>query len=235
MTGPKKRLAWALASTTPLALVILVAIFYVYGTPSFVATLLNRPVTEPTAEEYAVYSAFVDGLFSSGLPFRADQSINGTVCVMNETIPIKNPGYVPLDAAVLGPSDMGEDFFRQNTQTWPLQRRFRASLRVSLVDRATADRAASFGIEETCKPPKRRAEVELKVLPHTSPTGPFPYNTQVSGVLELSRVGFNRRTTLALLYFSYLCGDLCGESGWVVLHKTGGNWAVKEFGSGVVY
>jgi hypothetical protein len=196
MTTPTKRLVWTLALVTSLFAVTVVTVMYVYGLPTVVASLLNRNVQEPAAEDYAVYSAFADGLFSSNQP-GVDRHIsqNSVVYIASETRPMKNPGSIlPLDVAVLGPNDMGEDFFRQNAQAWRLQPRFHARQRVSLVG-----------------------------------GGP------IYGVLRLSRIGFNRRGILALLQYSYRCGELCGQSGWVVLHKTEGNWRIEQFGSRIVY
>ena len=230
-----KRLVWAMAATTALVAVIVVAIVYLCGLPP-AASLLRRPVAEPTPEDYAVYSAFVDGFFSSNQPFRADQSISqdNVVYIVGETRQMRSPGSIlPLEVVALGPNDMGDDFFRQNTHTWLLQPRFHTKLRVVLVGSDMAHRAASFGTEELFEQPKKGEE--LKWLPQASPAGPFPDNPRVSGVLQLSRAGFNWRGTQALLNYSYRCGVLCGQSGWVVLQGAGGDWRIKQFGSGVVY
>jgi hypothetical protein len=195
MTTPTKRLVWALALVTSLFAVTVIAVLYVDGLPPLVSSLLNRTVQEPASEDYAVYSAFVDDLFSSN-QLGVDQrtSRNGVVYIASETRPMKNPGsIVPLDVAILGPNDMGEDFFRQNAQPWHLQPRFHARSKVLLV------------------------------------------SGDNDGVLRLSRIGLNRRGTLALLHYSYRCGMLCGQSGWVVLHKADGHWRIEQFGSRVVY
>jgi hypothetical protein len=236
MTIRTKRLVWALAVTTALLTVTVAAIMYVYGLPPGIASLFSRAVAEPTPEDYAVYSAFVDGFFSSNQPFRADQSINqdNVVYIVGETRQMRSPGSVlPLDVIALGPNDMGEDFFRQNTQAWHLQPRFHTRLKVLLVGGDMVHRARLFGMEELFEQPKKGEA--LKWLPHASPAGPFPDDPRVSGVLQLSRAGFNRRGTLALLNYSYRCGVLCGQSGWVVLQAAGGTWCIKQFGSGVVY
>jgi hypothetical protein len=224
------------AVTTTLVAVTVAAIIDVNGLPPGIASLFNRGVAEPTPEDYAVYSAFLDGFFSSNQPFRADQSISqdNVVYIVGETRQTRSPGSVlPLDVAALGPNSMGDDFFRQNTQTWRLQPRFHTKWRVVLVGSDMAHRAASLGMEELFEQPKKGED--LKWLPHASSAGPFPDDPRVAGVLQLSRVGFNRRGTLALLNYSYRCGVMCGQSGWVVLQKDGGNWRIKQFGSGVVY
>lgn len=236
MTSRPKRLVWVLTVTAVLLAVTVAAIVYIYGLPPGIASFVHRAVAEPTPDDYAVYSAFVDGFFSSDQPFRADQNISpdNVVYIAGETRQMRSPGSVlPLDLVALGPNSMGEDFFRQNTQTWLLQPRFHTKLRVVLVGSDMAHRAASFGMEELFEQPKKGEE--LKWLPHASPSGPFPDNPRGSGVLQLSRTGFNWRGTLALLNYSYRCGVLCGQSGWVVLQRAGGNWHIKQFGSGVVY
>jgi hypothetical protein len=228
-----KRLVWTLAVA---ALLALIAAACVYRPPPTIASWFNRAVAEPRAADYAVYSAVVDGFFSSNQPFREDQTIrpDSVVYIERETQQMRSSGSVlPLEVVALGPNDMGEDFFRQNTQTWPLHPRFHTKLRVVLVGSDMAHRAASFGMEELFEQPKKGEE--LKRLAPASPSGPFPDNPRVSGVLQLSRAGFNWSGTLAILNYSYRCGVLCGQSGWVVLQRTGGNWRIKQFGSGVVY
>jgi hypothetical protein len=233
MTTPIKRLVWGLAIAMPILAATVAVLVYLYGLPPVIASLLNRTVAEATSEDYAAYSAFVDGFFSSRQPFRADQSISQqrVIYIVDETIQMRSPGSIlPLNVAALGPNDMGEDFFRQSARTWRLQPHFQTRLRVLLVGKEMARRAAWSGIEESSGEPKK-GEENLAV-PHAGPSGPFPDDPLVSGVLQLSRAGFNRRGTLALLYYSYVCGDLCGRSGWVVLNKSDGKWHIKEFGPG---
>jgi hypothetical protein len=233
---PPKRLVWALAIATLLVAVTVAALMYVYGVPPVITSLLDRTVTEASSEDYAAYSAFVESFFSSSQPFRADQSIgrDNVVYIVDETLLMRSPGSIlPLDVAALGPSDMGEDFFRQNARTWRLEPHFHARSRLLLVGREMVQRAAWSGAKELYEEPKKGEE--SKWLLHASPAGPFPDDPSVSGVLQVSRIGFNRRGTLALLYYSYRCGFLCGQSGWVVLHRTDGNWRVEQFGLGVVY
>ena len=74
-----------------------------------------------------------------------------------------------------------------------------------------------------------------KGLPHASPERPFRERPEVSGIIQLSRVGLNWRRTAALLYFNYRCGFLCGQSGLVSLRNYDGKWHVEQFGSGMVY
>src|SRR5215813_10714398 len=105
MTGPTRRLVWRLAILAPLLIAATSTAIFQYGLP-FIASWLHRPVTEPMAEDYAVYSAFLDGFFSSNQPFKADQIIgpDSVVYVVGETLPIRSPGSIlPLDIVALGP------------------------------------------------------------------------------------------------------------------------------------
>jgi hypothetical protein len=200
---------------------------YVYALPPTVAA--------PSSDEYAVYSAFVDGFVFSDQPVRVDTRIalDGVVYVVDETLPIKNPGSIlPLEIAALGPNDMGEDFFRENNLAWRLQPRFHARVRVSLVG-ASAARGIALSAKGPADPSAQSREP--KSAPNAGPAVAFSDELAIPGVLRLSRAGFNRSGTLALVYYSYRCGALCGQSGLAVLEKTGGQWHVQHFGSGGIY
>lgn len=45
-------------------------------------------------------------------------------------------------------------------------------------------------------------------------------------ILEFSRVGFSRTSDQALIYFSYVCGPLCGSGNLVYLKKVSGRWQI---------
>ena len=49
-----------------------------------------------------------------------------------------------------------------------------------------------------------------------------------TGLLGLSRVGFNRAHTTAYVYASETCGSLCGNGYSFLLEKVNGTWQVKE-------
>ncbi len=46
------------------------------------------------------------------------------------------------------------------------------------------------------------------------------------GILTFTRVGFNSDGTQALLYWSNICGGLCGEGAYVVMEKHNGQWLI---------
>jgi hypothetical protein len=49
-----------------------------------------------------------------------------------------------------------------------------------------------------------------------------------SGLVVLSRVGFDADEDTALVFVYYRCGDLCGAGGLYVLVKTDGSWKVQD-------
>jgi len=49
-----------------------------------------------------------------------------------------------------------------------------------------------------------------------------------SGLITLSRIGFNRDHTEAFVYDTYSCGGLCGEGNYVVLTKIGSVWWIQD-------
>jgi hypothetical protein len=140
---------------------------------------------------------------------------------------------LPLEVAALGPEDMGQDFFRQNAKSWHLEAQFRSHLKCNVVENRMLHSAAMSGVGDLFAPPKKGDSG--KWLPHASPTGPFPGNPKVSGVLGLSRIGFDHTRTRGLVYYDYRCGVLCGQSGWATLRKVHGEWKLDEMGSGFVY
>lgn len=50
----------------------------------------------------------------------------------------------------------------------------------------------------------------------------------VDAWLALSRVGFNMRGNVAVVYVDCVCGPLCGHGTYYVLRKRGGKWIVGE-------
>jgi hypothetical protein len=48
------------------------------------------------------------------------------------------------------------------------------------------------------------------------------------GLFTLGAIRFNRSHTLAVIAFSFHCGDLCGNGGTVLLKKVNGGWRRRE-------
>ena len=225
-----------LALAAPALVVSAVTIVYTYRHSKAFTPLIRRGVTEPGPEDYAAYSAFVDDLFSSDQLLRADQKSDNRsiVYIQRTTLKMQSPGSViPLEAASLGSVDVGEDFFRKNSRSWNLEPRLFPKRKVLLVSEEKVKRATGIGIADLYT--QGTKEDERKRLLHPRSEGPFPEDRSASGILQLSRLGFDRRGSVALLYYNYRCGALCGQSGWVALRKTQGDWQIAQFGKGVVY
>lgn len=208
---------------------------YLYGGLPLLIRLVNRPVTKPTTEEYAVYSAFIDDFFSSRQPFRLDQQIgaNDVVYIADETSQLESRPTLPplLGVNAFGPE---QDFYSQNAKSLRLQSLFHSRFKWALVEASIMRRAGSFGAEELSAPPQKGDA--WRWLPHPRRTGPFPENPAARGVLQFSRVGFDWRGRTATLSYVYVCGSLCGQSGGgVLLEKHGKDWHVTEWGTGSVY
>ena len=231
-----RRLVWLLVVATTVFLAF-GFVLYSRGELPIHPFWWQRPVVAPSFEDYAAYSGFVDDFFSSRQPFRADQSISpdNVVFIAAETSTMKNTAdpILPLQVAALGPEDMGQDFFRQNAKAWHLEEQFRSYLKCAVVDKRMLHRAAMSGSEELFAPPKKGDAG--KWLPHASPAGPFPENPKVSGVLQLSRIGFDHTRTRGLVYYDYRCSMLYNQSGWATLREVHGAWRLDEMGGGVIY
>ena len=226
-----KRLAWTSVVTGSLGIILAVAI-YAYGGLPLIIKLVNRSVSAPTAEEYAVYSDFIDSLFSSDQPFRMDLQIdpNSTVYIEDTTSYLENFRPLPplLGVDAFGP---GQDYHQQDATPWRLQPRFHPHMKWALVRPRAIDFATSL------KTWMRAAEKDpSKALPYPKPSGPFPENPEVCGVLQLSRVGLDWHRRTATLAYTFMCGALCGQTGNdVLLQKIGKHWQVTSWGTGAVY
>ena len=51
---------------------------------------------------------------------------------------------------------------------------------------------------------------------------------KANGIINFSRVGFNRDKTQALVYRGFGCGWLCGQGDFIVLRKVDGKWIIEQ-------
>lgn len=54
------------------------------------------------------------------------------------------------------------------------------------------------------------------------------YDFLFLGVLEVSRIYFDKKRQFGLLYSSYVCGKLCGEGAIICIHKIDGKWIIEK-------
>jgi len=201
--------AWALAATGSLVCVFVV-LLYLHQAPPLLIRLVNRPACEPTEEEYAVYSDFIDSLFSSDQPFRTDEQIgpDSLLYIIDETAPLRSFHRLPPVPPLLGVDAFGpdQDFYQQNARPWHLKPSFHPRMKWALAPAGATNRAGEFR------------------------------DAAVRGVLQLSRVGLDWRRHTGTLSYTYRCGMSCGQSGeGVLLQKVGEHWHVRTWGWAVVY
>jgi len=199
-----KLVALSLAVVVLLLVVVVFALYLHGGLPLFIR-LANRPVSEPTTEEYAVYSAFIDNLFSSDQPFRLDQEItpDSIVYIADETIRLYTSHPLPplLGVDAFGPD---QDFYQQNVRPWRLRPSFHTRMKWALV------RPGAAG-------PFPENPAICGVL-HFSRVG----------------FDWRRRTAMLDYQYlcGLLCGQSGDE---VLLQQKGKDWQVKSWGGAVVY
>jgi len=73
----------------------------------------------------------------------------------------------------------------------------------------------------------------LLVQPHDAPKADGwrafeRRHTLAPGVISVSRIGFDRSASQALLYVSFICGSLCGSDSFVLLERDGATWRVVK-------
>lgn len=168
----------------------------------------------PTADEYGVYSA----LFTTkGYDRQEAQMVIRDMTAIDELFPEhhfdpKDPEpsiqYLRKFLPELA-SETALDFFTKNQTSWTLKREFKLKAEVILVDSYEIDRMFNRDLEEGWK------------LFHTK------YRS-ASSIDTLSRVGFNKEKTQAIIYYGYVCGPLCGQGQYILLMKTDNKWTVAK-------
>lgn len=158
----------------------------------------------PTAEEYAVYRVVLSGGYATPVPTRV-------IVVGDSTIGIRDDGEFS-DAAAVERTEperaVRRDFLRRNAHPAALRAdSFRTRLPVVLLSRTELARIldAKGGWEHF----------------HDRYAGSYGY-------FGLSRVGFSRDGTRAVLIVERSCGFLCGSGHIVRLEKREGRWRVVE-------
>jgi hypothetical protein len=182
------------------------------GAPGNSADAASLPTTsEPTADEYSVYVAFLST--TSGSLIRAET---------DDTTNLDVRGAVNSAGAVL----------RDN---WTVQRYFPVALATDLL--ASFDRvrksparldAARLGV------PNSKVILESEIAAILQSGGGLE-DREASferryggGYMVLSRVGFNQARNQALLGAAVWCGFLCGTGEYVLLTKRNARWQVTE-------
>jgi len=173
-----------------------------------ISRVLSRPATDLSERDYAVYSGFVDGFFFS------QTSPNGAF----RNNPRGPDNTVLVADQTLQVMDGSHDYLPLYVAALGPPEMgydfFRQNTR-------------AWHVQPLFQQNSRIALVSSDQ--HDALWGPC------TPVLRVSRIGFNFRRTLALLYFSYTSGPLCCQSGYVSLRKDGRRWVIDRFGLGAIY
>lgn len=166
-----------------------------------------------TAEEYAVYSALLDSMYSD-TPYVRLVVYESTQSVVPPPEPAE--GEVPEPGPVEGlaamqrvPRSLLREFKRTNSLSYPLAAdSFRTRLDVTLLQQADHDSILG-------EPRDNWQEFYDR----------FP---NAGGFIVLTRVAFSRDGRRALLNVDLYCGWLCGAGHGALLEKRRGRWIVAQ-------
>jgi len=164
-------------------------------------------------EEYAVYSAVLEGVYSA--------SHAKLLAVRGRTLQEAPGGSTPGERIRIMrhrlspyPQDVAEDFIVKNAEPLTLGNHFRTRVRVRIVN---DEEVAGFW---------RDWDTSRRKYPHWGTfLKKYPYSR---GLIFLSRVGFSPDMRRALIYTGYACGGECGKMYYVLLAKKEGRWAVER-------
>jgi hypothetical protein len=162
---------------------------------------------EVSAEEYAVYSAYLNGVEQNpndGKPVKLiviDSHTMATVSSCSQDNIAKYNKRIAKDEL----KPLFEDLLARSRESALLKRLF--SIRHDYILLGRKDYAAFFRIKDI-----EGWEDFYKKYPNSS------------GYVSLSRIGFNTTFTKAILFRSESCGSLCGSGDYILFEKTNGKW-----------
>lgn len=157
-----------------------------------------------SAEEYAVYSAVIANMFETKVEFLVIQDATAT--------------------------DFTEDHSKQHD---PYFRRMFPTLAKGVVKDYTAKNNKPVRLKDSFKLNIKHVLVDKQEIVKIF-KGPGSWEDfykrypDSSGLIVLSRVGFNPAMNQAMIYIEHSCGGLCGTGHYVLLEKTSDNWRVVQ-------
>ncbi len=169
-------------------------------------------------DEYAVYSALInDDLKDSDSDNKSSNKSDRVLII--EQRPSLWGGSIPAEenqffeelkksAPELQPETINDLLVKSNAVTL-LERKFNIKIKYALVSNEELDALFKEDVGGGW-------EAFHKKFPKSS------------GILTLSRVGFNADKTQALVYKGWSCGGLCGGGGYTLLKKKKGVWVVDR-------
>ena len=155
-------------------------------------------------DEYAVYNAVIGDMFAGNkITFDFGGNVPMKLLIIYDhtvTYPLRDVGGSDTAANAFFPAiaqQTADDFAVKNKQASLLKRSFNLNLDYILWNSEDPKGAA---LEKG--------------------------DGEVHGLVSLSRVGFNRDHNQAVVYMSYVCGDLCGHGFVLLMSKSGDQWQV---------
>ena len=160
----------------------------------------------PDADEYAVYAA----LFAEkGNDKQGTQIVLEDATVVNDTFS-KRMDQKSIEKLFGLPSqDAIQDFVTKNRKSSVLKDQFKMKATIILINNSDVKRLFHDSIDGGWE------------LFHAK----YPNATSIN---TLSRVGFNKDRTEALVYYTYSCGGLCGQGQYVLLRKHDSYWKIEK-------
>lgn len=173
----------------------------------FASSLLAQNVSE--AEEYSVYKSLFQQEFigkeTKELVIKKQTAIEN----FSDNEPI---AYLIKSLPSLTKETI-EDFRLQNKKPTELTNKFNLKVKINLLGEEF-DRL--FYEARQSDPEKDGWEIFYKKYPTSG------------GIITLSRVGFNKEKSQALMFVSHGCGSLCGEGNYILLIKKDNVWKVEQ-------
>ena len=155
--------------------------------------------------EYEVYSSVISSIISSDFSHKSVNKIVINQLTSNQAICYNFDCFENLKNYY--DSMMLDDYKNKNANVYILENKFSTPQTVILISREEHNKI--FNIEKGW-------ETFYEKYPNSS------------GVISISRVGFNSDQTQAILYFSYQADWLWGKGCRIFLTKDEGKWIVKE-------
>lgn len=163
--------------------------------------------TGVSAEEYAVYSTYLNGIEinpNDGKTVRLIVINNHTATIASSCSQDNIAKYnIKIAKDELRP--LFEDLQTRSRESVPIERLF--NIRHDYVLLGESNFSAFFKVKDL-----EGWEDFYKKYPNSS------------GYVSLSRVGFNTTFTKALIFRSESCGSLCGSGDYILFEKTDGKW-----------
>lgn len=165
--------------------------------------------TDVSDEEYAVYSAVINKMFSGGKVTFDTQAKVKLLVITDHNIttlrayPPENLDWRRLPELL---EETFDDFVRKNKEVQKLKDNFKIELKRTLIKKDE--------IENIFKDRENGWEKFYKSFPDSG------------GYIGLSRVGFDKEKKQAIVYIEHYCHDLCATGHFLLLKKGKEGWEV---------